>query len=238
MNRRSGPRSPEAMGRSSRDEGDDLPFAPAAERNKGPIAAVLASWVQPGDRVLEIGAGTGQHAVAFSEALECLDWLPTERAEALPGLLARVTRARQHNPDAGPEPACRLRLPQCLDVETGPWPEGPFDLVFTANTCHIMSWAAVEAMLRGAAAALRDGGLAILYGPFIQQGRYRSEGDRRFDQALRAGNAGSGLREVEAIETAFHRHHLSLEAAIDMPANNLTLVFRKGPPNMQDDARG
>ncbi len=117
----------------------DMPIAPAAERNRAPILEVLRTLLRPGQRILEIGSGTGQHAVAFTDAMPGLDWLPTDLAEVLPGLRIRIAR----------EGGTGLRAPVELDVLTGPWPAGPFDAVYTANTCHIMPWVAVEAMLAG-----------------------------------------------------------------------------------------
>lgn len=196
---------------------EELPFAPAAERNRLPIFDVLRTVLRPGQRVLEIGSGTGQHAVAFTEALPGLDWLPTDRLDTLPGLGARIAS------EGGPG----LRTPLELDVLDGPWPAGPFDAVYTANTCHIMPWVAVEAMLEGVGRVLRHDGRFLVYGPFIRDGAYTSAGDERFDAALRASDPAQGLRDLEALESAAARHHLMLERIVPMPANNFLLQLRK-----------
>lgn len=214
----------------------DLPFSPAAERNRAPILAVLAERLAPGSSVLEIGAGTGQHAVAFARALTGVRWLPTDRPDALDGLRARV-RAEQ---------APGLRPPQPLDVDETGWPDGPFDAAFTANTCHIMPWASVRSMLAGVSGALRPGGQFFVYGPFRQGGAYRSEADERFDRALRRQDERQGIRDLALLEREAARHHLRPAARIDMPANNLLLLLRRsdaGPieglePGPGEAARG
>ncbi len=194
---------------------ESLPFAPAAERNRGAILTVLEQYLCPEDRVLEVGSGTGQHATAFARALPGIRWLPTDRAEALPGLRARI----EHENLAGVE------APRVLDVGTGPWPRGPFDAAFTANTCHIMAWEEVMAMFEGVARVLRSGGRFLVYGPFLERGVVPAEGNRRFDESLRRADPRQGLRELESLDSMARRHHLLLAGRESMPANNLTLVF-------------
>ncbi len=194
---------------------DSLPHAPAAERNRLPILEVLQRFLSPGDRVLEVGSGTGQHATAFARAIPGLRWLPTDRAEALPGLQARVTH----------EALDGVEVPRTLDVQSGPWPNGPFDAAFTANTCHIMDWEAVAAMFQGVAAVLKSGGLFLVYGPFLERDVTPAEGNRRFDEALRQADPRQGLREREALESLARRHHLMPTERVPMPANNLILVY-------------
>jgi len=195
----------------------ELPFAPAAERNRGPILEALRPRLPENASVLEIGAGTGQHAVAFTHALPGLDWLPTEHPDALSGL---AVRCRAEGGDG-------LRPPRALDVLGGPWPEETFQAVFTANTAHIMPWAAVQAMVDGAARCLAPEGRLLVYGPFHRDGRPTSEGNERFDRALRASDPAQGIRDLEALEREGRRHHLRLEEALVLPANNLLLVLRK-----------
>ncbi|MEE4173605.1 MAG: DUF938 domain-containing protein [Xanthomonadales bacterium] len=194
-----------------------LPFAPAAARNEAPILEVLRRYLAAPMQVLEVGSGTGQHATAFVRALPGLRWQPTERPDALEGLRARVA----HDGVDG------VSAPRSLDVETGPWPAGPFDAAFTANTCHIMGWEAVQAMFAGVSRVLRPGGPFLVYGPFFEAGVTPAEGNRRFDETLRRHDPRQGLREVEALESLARRHHCSLTASIPMPANNLTLVFTR-----------
>lgn len=205
----------------------ELPFSPAAERNRGPILAVLKERLAPGSRVLEIGAGTGQHAVAFVRALPDVRWLATDRAESLGGLQARV---RAENVPG-------LLPPMALDVGGPSWPDGPFDATFTANTCHIMPWAAVCAMLAGVSRVLRSGGECFVYGPFREAGAFRSAGDERFDRSLRRQDAQQGIRDLEALEREAARHHLVRTARIEMPANNLLVILRR-PPGGVNGAAG
>jgi SAM-dependent methyltransferase len=196
---------------------DSLPHAPAAERNQKAILAVLAQHLTPGDRVLEVGSGTGQHATAFARSLPSIRWLPTDRSEVLPGLRARV----EHEAVAGVE------APRILEVRTGPWPRGPFDAAFTANTCHIMSWDEVVAMFEGVGRLLRSGGRFLVYGPFFEAGAEPAESNRRFDESLRRADPRQGLRVLQSLESLAHRHHLFLSGREAMPANNLTLVFTR-----------
>lgn len=201
-----------------RDQPASLPFAPAAERNAAPILEALRGRLPAGGRVLEIGAGTGQHAVAFTAALPGLRWLPTDLAPALPGLAARV----QVEGGSGIEP------PRVLDVRSEDWPAGPFDAVYTANTAHIMPWSAVLATLKGVAGVLSPGGLYLVYGPFRRDGRHTADSNARFDAALRDRDPSQGVRDLEALERAAVRHQLVLEEVVALPANNLLAVFRQG----------
>ncbi len=196
---------------------DSLPHAPAAERNREPILAVLTRYLAAGDRVLEVGSGTGQHATAFTHGIPGLRWLPTDRSEALPGIRARIAQ----------EAPAGVEEPRDLDVGKGTWPRGPFDAAFTANTCHIMAWEEVEAMFGGVGKALRIGGHFLVYGPFLERDVTPAEGNRRFDESLRRANPRQGLRELEALESMASRHHLLLTGRVTMPANNLTLVFTR-----------
>lgn len=201
-----------------RDQPASLPFAPAAERNAAPILEALRGRLPAGGRVLEIGAGTGQHAVAFTAALPGLRWLPTDLAPALPGLAARV----HVEGGSGIEP------PRVLDVRSEDWPAGPFDAVYTANTAHIMPWSAVLATLKGVAGVLSPGGLYLVYGPFRRDGRHTADSNARFDAALRDRDPSQGVRDLEALERAAVRHQLVLEEVVALPANNLLAVFRQG----------
>lgn len=196
---------------------DAIPHAPAAERNQRPILAVLRQTLASTDRVLEVGSGTGQHAVAFARALGGIRWLPTERAAVLTGLRARLEQ----------EAVKGVESPRELDVLTGPWPQGPFDAAFTANTCHIMGWDAVEAMFDGVARVLRGGGRFLVYGPFLEAGVVPAEGNRRFDESLRATDPRQGLRELGALESLASHYHLQPTERVPMPANNLTLIFTR-----------
>lgn len=188
------------------------PFSEAAERNREPILAVLKRIFSDRKSVLEIGSGTGQHAAYFSAALPHLAWQASDVA-------ANLSDIRQWM-SAPP--------PLELDVDR-PFPAAAADAVFSANTCHIMSWAQVEKLFAGVARLLPPGGLFALYGPFHYAGKPSSESNARFDAMLRARDPASGVRDFEAMRELAQRHGLALEEDNAMPANNRLLVFRKRP---------
>ena len=197
-----------------------LPFSEACERNKGPILEVLSQWLADAPRlVVEIGSGTGQHAVHFARHLPQLTWQPTDIAENLTRLEARISVEGPPN----------LLPPIELDVEQHVWPLGAegADAVFTANTLHIVSWRKVQAFFRGVGRLLREDGLLIVYGPFRYGGQYTSHSNAAFDAALRSRDPDSGIREFEAVDALAARQHLVHVADHAMPANNQTLVWRK-----------
>jgi cyclopropane fatty-acyl-phospholipid synthase-like methyltransferase len=200
-----------------------LTSSEACERNKGPILEVLARELAARRAVLEIGSGTGQHAVHFARHLPHLSWQPSEVAEALPALAGRV----------GLEGSVNLRAPIVLDVRSLPWPAPPaggaYDAIFSANTLHIMGWAAVEDFFRGAGRTLAAGGVLCVYGPFRYGGRYTSDSNAEFDAWLHARDPLSGIRDLEALESLARAQHLVLTADHPMPANNQTLVWRAQP---------
>ena len=199
-----------------------LPFSEACERNKGPILEVLQRRLgpQPG-LVLEVGAGTGQHAVHFARSLPQLSWQPTEQLENLPALAARVTLEGPSN----------LLAPLELDVEQAAWPcdADSVDAVFTANTLHIVSWHQVQALFRGVGEVLRDDGMLIVYGPFRYGGQFTSHSNAAFDASLRQRDPASGIREFEAVDALAAGQGLRLVEDCAMPANNQTLVWRRSP---------
>lgn len=200
---------------------NSLPVSAAAERNKRPILEQLQRLLPASARVLEIGSGWAQHAVYFCSAMPGLDWQPSERGGELPIIEKRVAA------EGGPG----IRPPIALDVLEDPWPAGPFDAVYSANTAHIMPWEAVLAMLQGVGGCLQPGGLFALYGPFNIGGAYTAASNAAFDRNLRAQDAAMGIRDMEVLEKAAARHQLHLEEQLPMPANNFLLVFRKRPPN-------
>jgi len=193
-------------------------FSDACERNREPILSVLRRVFGDRTAVLEIGSGTGQHAAYFAPALPHLAWQPSDIAENLPGI--RLWRAEAQTP--------RLAEPIELDVDR-PFPELEADAVFSANTCHIISWSQVERMFAAVAALLPKGGVFALYGPFNYGGRHTSPSNAEFDAWLRGRDPASGLRDFEAIDALAKRHRLVLEEDNAMPANNRLLVFRKSP---------
>jgi len=197
-----------------------LPFSEACERNKAPILAVLQRWLgRQGGVVLEIGAGTGQHAVHFARHLPQLGWQPTEQPENLAALAARVALEGSSN----------LLAPLELDVGQAAWSCGydSVDAVFTANTLHIVSWPQVQALFRGVGRVLRDDGLLVVYGPFRYGGQFTSHSNAAFDEALRLRDAASGIRDFEAVDALAAAAGLRLVEDCAMPANNQTLVWRR-----------
>jgi SAM-dependent methyltransferase len=193
-----------------------LPFSEACERNKEPILAVLREAFADRRRVVEIGAGTGQHAVHFARHLPQVAWQPTDRVEWLEGLAARVTAEGPPN----------LLPPVELDVLREPWPALRGDAVFSANTLHIMSWPAVEALFAGLGRILEPGGVLAVYGPFRYRGAFTTVSNAEFDAMLRERDAASGVRDFEAVDALAGAAGLALQADHPMPANNQLLVWR------------
>jgi len=200
---------------------DVLPFSQACENNKAPILAVLKTAFANTKQVLEIGSGTGQHAVYFAANLPQLFWQTSDQAQYLEDISARCLQQGHqlgvHN----------LGLPITLDVSL-PWPiNGPhIDAVFSANTLHIMSKPKVEAFFNGLGEYLPQLNSLCLYGPFNYQGHYTSDSNRRFDDLLKQRDSESGIRDVEWIVTLAQAQNLTLVEDIAMPANNRLLHFK------------
>jgi SAM-dependent methyltransferase len=192
-----------------------LPHSEACERNKAPILAVLRSAFANCASVLEIGSGTGQHAVHFANELPHLAWQPTDRAESLPGLAARIAT----------EGPANLRQPLELDVARPQRLPEACDAVFSANTLHIMSWPEVEAFFVFVGRVLRPGGTLAVYGPFRYRGGFTTESNARFDQALRERDPASGIRDAETVDALARTQGLELEADHALPANNQLRVW-------------
>jgi SAM-dependent methyltransferase len=194
-----------------------LPFSEACERNKGPILAVLRKVFAAHRQILEIGSGTGQHALYFAEHLPHVLWHPTERLANLSDLEARLRSTPRPN----------LCAPAALDVSQRQWPMQTVDAVFTANTLHIMSWPNVVGLFAGIDPILPEHGSFAIYGPFRYGGAYTSESNRAFDEMLQARDPHSGLRDMEALQTLAAQHRLQLTADHDLPANNRMLVWQR-----------
>jgi len=192
-----------------------LPTSQACERNKGPILEVLRIAFADRSTVLEIGSGTGQHAVHFAAHLTHLTWHPTEQLAYLADLSQRVKL----------EGARNLRPPTVLDVKQTVWPLRHVDAIFTANTLHIMSWSEVLAMYQGLGAILAAGGVMCVYGPFRYGGRYTSDSNQDFDCMLKERDPLSGLRDIQGVSGLAAQYGLRLRADHDLPANNRLLEF-------------
>ena len=197
----------------------EKPFSQACENNKVPILEVLERVFAPCRSVLEIGSGTGQHAVHFAPRLPQLYWQPSDVPENLPGI-AQWCAA---------EPAANLAQPITLDVRARHWGVAPVDGLFTANTLHIMSWSAVQAFFAGLPGVLVPGGVLAVYGPFNYGGEYTSESNARFDQWLKARAPHQGIRDFDAVAELAAEAGLELREDNAMPANNRLLVWRRKP---------
>lgn len=192
-------------------------YSSAAERNRQPILDQLCGLLPESGTVLEIGSGTGQHAVFFSRALAGLHWQPSDREVNLAGLKACFS-------DEGNERILPLLR---LDVIHDPWPGHSYEAAYSANTAHIMPWDAVVAMFAGVAAHLEQGARFFLYGPFNIDNRFTSQSNALFDARLRSEEEHMGIRDMAAIESLANLHQLRLEHQLSMPANNFLLVFKK-----------
>ncbi len=193
------------------------PFSEACAENQDPILAILRETFSAIGSVLEIGSGTGQHAVYFARHLPLLSWQTSDLAANHPGIHAWLDEAALPN----------IRPPITLDVNANPWPVEPVEGVFSANTLHIISWPEVAQLFRGVGQVLLPGGVMCVYGPFNYGGEFTSSSNARFDDWLKARDPASGVRDFEAVCALAMQHGLNLTADHAMPVNNRTLVFRK-----------
>ena len=195
----------------------DQPFSAACERNREPILAVLRTFLADRGRVLEIGSGTGQHAVHFAAALPQLTWQTTDRAEHLAGIRTRLDEAAL--PNTPP--------PRMLDVAANAWPTPSFDAVFSANTLHIMSWGEVEALFAALSDATTNDAKLAIYGPFNYGGRFTSDSNAAFDGSLKARAPQMGIRDVAAVDALARAAGFVLIDDIAMPANNRLRLWQR-----------
>lgn len=193
------------------------PWSDACERNRGPILEVLRVAFAQCASVLEIGSGTGQHAVYCGAHLPHLTWQTSELIAQHAGIMAWLSEAGLPN----------VLPPLALDVNGADWPPQRYDAVFTSNTLHIIGWPAVERMFAGIARALPVGGVLAAYGPFNYGGGYTAGSNAEFDQWLKARDATSGIRDFENVDALARSYGFALERDVAMPANNRTLVWRR-----------
>jgi hypothetical protein len=197
-----------------------LRSAPAALRNREPIAQVLAEWLPPTGLVVEIASGTGEHAVYFAERFPALQWQPSDlHPDALGSIAARVDQARLSN----------LRPPIILDASAAPsaWGVDRADALLSINMVHISPWASALGLIEGAARLLTSGGSLILYGPWLKDDIDTAPSNLEFDASLKARDPQWGLRRVEEFDEAAEARGLALVETRVMPANNLMLLFRR-----------
>ncbi|MGD2116740.1 MAG: DUF938 domain-containing protein [Chromatiales bacterium] len=193
------------------------PFAESCEQNREPIFNVIRPLLADRRAVLEIGSGTGQHAVYFAEKLPHLVWHTSDRAENHAGIHMWLDEAQLDN----------TRAPLQLDTRVSQWPQLDVDAVFSANTVHIMHWPDVEALFAGVGRLLPGDGLFMLYGPFNYHGEYTSDSNARFDDWLKQRDPLSGVRDVDDLNELAASAGMQLHEDFAMPANNRILCWRK-----------
>jgi cyclopropane fatty-acyl-phospholipid synthase-like methyltransferase len=192
----------------------NLPFAEASEQNKSVIFEVIKPYLH--GEVLEIGSGTGQHAVFFAGQVPQVRWQTSDLEPNLPGIEAWIADSGLPN----------LPAPLALDV-MGDWPERQFDMVYSANCFHIMDKTAVEKCIEGVGACLKPGGVLAVYGPFNYAGNFTSPSNARFDAFLKARDPASGIKDFEWLDELADKESLQLVDDVAMPANNRSLVWQK-----------
>jgi len=192
----------------------NLPFAEASEQNKSIIFEVIKPYLH--GEVLEIGSGTGQHAVFFAGQVPQVWWQTSDLGPNLPGIEAWIADSGLPN----------LPAPFALDV-MGDWPDRQFDMVYSANCFHIMDKTAVAKCIEGVGACLKPGGVLVVYGPFNYAGKFTSPSNARFDAFLKARDPTSGIRDFEWLDDLANKQSLELVDDVAMPANNRSLVWQK-----------
>jgi cyclopropane fatty-acyl-phospholipid synthase-like methyltransferase len=193
--------------------------SPATARNQGPILEVLRTRIEPDARVLEIASGAGEHAVHMARALPGVTWRPTDRDDAALASIA-AWRAEAALPN--------ILEPLLLDAaKPETWPDEPADAIVCINMIHIAPWEATQGLMKGAGAKLKPGGRLFLYGPYREDGRFEAASNAAFDLDLKRRNPLWGVRDREAVTALAAEQGLVLEERIEMPANNLILVFRR-----------
>ena len=193
------------------------PYAESCDENRDPILSVIEPLLKDCSSVLEIGSGTGQHAVYFAEKLPHLVWHTSDCAEYHAGITLWLAEAGLDN----------TRAPVDLNVSTSAWPEQRFDAVFSANTAHIMHWSNVEAMFAGVGSVLSSGGHFLLYGPFNYNNQYSSESNARFDTWLKSRDPESGIRNFEDLDRLAQQAGMQFRHDYEMPVNNRILYWEK-----------
>ena len=192
-------------------------FSSACERNKQPILEVLSTFLSAGQRILEVGSGTGQHAVFFAANFPQVIWQPADTGDYLPGLRAQLQSAATENVLGAID----------LDVRMDPWPVSACDVVFSANTLHYMDADCVQDFFRGVNQVLQPGGYVLVYGPFNYGGKFTSASNADFDTWLRDSSPERSIKDFEWVTELAAARGLELLNDFDMPANNHCLHWRK-----------
>lgn len=197
---------------------DQRRFAAATQRNRDPILQVLRDALPSQGLVLEVASGTGEHVVYFAGALPHLEWQPSDpSADARASIAAWIASSNLGN----------VREPVELDAIDDSWPVETADAMLCVNMIHISPWAATEGLMRGAGRVLDAGAPLCLYGPFIRGDKPLEPSNAAFDARLRSEDSRWGLRELDDVVAAARENGLDLDEVVEMPANNLTVIFRK-----------
>ena len=204
----------------------DKPNAPASGRNRDAILEVIKTEFATCRSVLEIGSGTGQHAIYFADAMPWLQWQTSDLAENHPGIDSWIAESGLPN-------ICR---PILIDVEHANGVDGNYGGIFSANTAHIMSIHGVRSMFDVVGRMLSPGGLFCLYGPFNQDGKFTSESNERFDQSLRSRDSAMGIRDLEELDSFAAGVAMRRVRRYAMPANNMLVVWRMNGVASNDDS--
>ena len=199
---------------------DNALTAPAVARNRDPILAVLREVLAAPGTVLEIASGSGEHAVHFASALPHLVWQPTDPdPQARHLIAAHAARAQLPN----------LLSPLELDASAAVWPVTRADAIVSINMIHIAPWRAAVGLMAGAGRLLAPGAPLYLYGPYRRGGQHNAPSNAAFDESLKARDPEWGVRDLDEVAELAHRHGLALQRTVAMPANNLSVIFRRNP---------
>jgi len=193
------------------------PFSESCIQNQAEIASILIELLSDKKYVLEIGSGTGQHAVHFAEHLPHLVWQTSDQIQYHKGIQLWLDEANLDN----------TKSPLTLDVSQANWPELKVDAMFSANAVHIMSWENVTDYFNKGAKLIDKKGLFILYGPFNYNGQFTSESNANFDNWLKSRDSNSGVRDFEALDELANNNHMTLKNDFEMAANNRILCWGK-----------
>ena len=193
------------------------PNAPAALRNQQPILEVLTKELRGDESVLEIGSGTGQHAVFLAARMPELQWQTSDVADNHAGISAWIENCGLSN----------VASPLLLDVTGSPVIDDDYDAVYSANTAHIMKISAVESMFAIAGAVLNREGVFCLYGPFNRHGKFTSDSNARFDESLKSRSPSMGIRDLDDLDAFAASAGMGRSGLYAMPCNNMLAVWRK-----------
>lgn len=192
------------------------PFAAAAEQNREDILSVLCEVFSHAEHILEIGSGTGQHAVYFAQALRHLTWQASDKSNMLDGIQQWLDEAALDN------------TPKAIDLDVNSiWPAETYDAVFAANIIHIMHWSDVEALFKGLSTSLGKQGIFCVYGPFNKDGKYTSDSNQQFDHWLKNRDPQSGIKDIAQLDALARLNQLQPFKSWEMPANNKILSWKK-----------